>query len=160
MFVECKTVRSRGGTPKERKEMAKPWGALERPDEVTLAALTRTMTDDEIGKQFGVSRPAVAYWRKAAGIDRNLPPRMSHKTWLPWRVSTDHARHHVARMLRLFSTRDQGGALSSSETAQLERFLTYIDDHGVVVDYDPAVGFGWRKRRQGEKGPIRRPTDQ
>jgi hypothetical protein len=57
-------------------------------------------------------------------------------------------------MLRLYSTRDQGGSPSSSQTAQLERFLRYLGDHGVVVDYDKEVGFGWRKRRAGEVGPI------
>lgn len=140
--------------------MAKPWGAVDRPDEATLTALTASMTDAEIGKQYGVSRPAVAYWRKAAGVGRNMPPRMSHKKWLPWRVSGDHARHHVARMLRLYSTREQGASLSAAEAQQLERFLNYIEERNVVVDYDDVVGFGWRARRPGEVGPIRRPESE
>jgi hypothetical protein len=80
-------------------------------------------------------------------------------------VSTDHARHHVARMLRLYSTRDQGGSPSSSQTAQLERFLRYLGDHGrccrlrqggwVRVAETPSGGGRSDPKRDADFSPVR-----
>lgn len=131
-----------------------------RPDKHELERLAGKLTDQQIAEMYGVTRAAVAYWRRKYGIDKGLPPRLNHKWILPWTVSTEHTRDPIARLLRLYSASVQGGELAPTDQGMVDRFLKYLDDHNYVVDYDPTVGFGWRNRMPGEEGPIRRPADR
>jgi hypothetical protein len=140
----------------------RPWGAaMIRPSDELLRVLTVEHTDAEIAQKYGVVRSAVSYWRAHADPPILRPqamrPRLTHKQYIPWTVSAEHTQHHIARMLRTYSTQQQGKPLRHSEARQLERLIAYMDEHNLVIDYDPEVGWGWRSRKRGEKGLIRQP---
>ena len=137
--------------------MASTAGLPEPPDKATLERLVQTHTDDEIARMYGRTRTAIHYWRERFDLGPRRPTvRMSHKDYLPWTVRSEHARDYAARMLRLCSAFDQGAELTETELRQRQRFLDYLDEHQVVVDYDPDRGFGWRRKQTGET-LIRRP---
>lgn len=138
----------------------KPWGASgTRPTDTLLRVMAGTMTDQEIADKYGVTRPAVIYWRKQAGVSRGLPPRLNHKQFIPWTVAEKDAQHHFARMLRAYSTRQQGKPLRDTEANQLDRLIAHLRTHNLVIDYDRARGWGYRNRRPADgDGIIREPA--
>lgn len=136
----------------------KPWGAeMVRPSPDELRLLSATMTDQEIADRYGVTRPAVAYWRKAAGISKDTPERLSHKKFIPWTVAEKDGQHHFARMLRAYSTRQQGKPVRDTESKQLDALLAFLDEEGLVIDYDREKGWGYRRRLPSDTGIIREP---
>jgi hypothetical protein len=139
----------------------RPWGAGGGPDEATLREMVREMTDVEIGEQYGVARQTVAYWRGRAHIKRRNGV-MSHKQWIPWELNAADAHDSVAKRLREYSTIQQGGKLQPQAKLRLEKFLQFLREEDVVVDYDRERGFQLRRRdpkidRAGDL--IRRPVE-
>jgi DNA-binding CsgD family transcriptional regulator len=140
----------------------RPWGAGGGPDETTLREMVRTgMTDVEIGDQYGVARQTVAYWRGRSHIKRRNGV-MSHKQWIPWELNAADAHDSVAKRLREHSTIQQGGKLDTAAKLRLDKFLAFLREEDVVVDYDREKGFQLRRRDPTVDAPgdlIRRPPE-
>lgn len=143
-----------------------PWGA-NPPDADTLRELVRQgKSDPQIAAEYGVTRQAVAYWRKKEHIaphGGSPAPHLTHKKYLPWTLVTKHANKWPAKILRIHSTIQQGGEVSDEDRRNVERFLAFIKSEGRVVDYSREGGFTLVKRdpkldRRGDI--IRRPPPE
>jgi DNA-binding CsgD family transcriptional regulator len=139
----------------------RPWGAGGGPDESTLREMVRSgLTDVEIGDQYGVARQTVAYWRNRAHIKRRNGV-MSHKQWIPWELNAADAHDSVAKRLREYSTIQQGGKLQPQAKQRLEKFIAFLTEEDVVVDYNREDGFRLRRRDpalDADGDIIRRPS--
>ena len=92
------------------------------------------MTHGQIAEYCGVTRAAVSVQVMHAGLSK---PRPRYDVELPWRVRTEHITAYPARMLRLLGRKRQGGSLTGKEEAQLQSWLTGLQQHRLIVGYDP-----------------------
>lgn len=103
-----------------------------------------------------VSRSSVSVALHRAGKTTTLP-RFDEE--LPWTVRSQHAAQYPARMLRALGRRRRGMDLAVEESRKLDKWLTKVSDHGIVVAYDDEHGFFYVPARgdDGSDGiPIRR----
>lgn len=137
-----------------------PWQASGGPSPETLKGLLDAgVTQREIGERYGVTRQTVYYWIKRAGLGVR-PAGMSHKDFLPWDVKAEDHHDSIARALRWYSTKQQGGDLDPVARREVERLLEFLKEEKVVVDYSRERGFHFRRRKPGvDKASdiIRRP---
>lgn len=133
------------------------------PDKTTLERLRRQgITYKEIAEMYGVTDAAVYLRLKADGLAKGRT--VSHKDLIPWTVKGEHAHAHPALMLRVLSRRQQGLTNSEPRERMLDRWLAGLEEHNVVVCYDPdalpnpasPVTGGWfySPRRKGDGDSI------
>ena len=146
------------------------------PTEAELRAwVAQELTDQEIanlvGRREGVAPPTkqtVAYWRRKYGIAasnarHSRERQIDHSNIRPWRVKMEHTGDGIEHRLYEYSYRQHGKQLSASAERRLDKFLAFLDEHQVVVDYDPNTVEGWflRPRDPEVDDPediIRRPV--
>ena len=126
-----------------------PWQAGGGPsDDVLRELIDAGVTQREIGERYGVKRQTVGYWIKRAGLGTRSAGR-SHKDYLPWDVKAEDHHDSIARALRWYSTREQGGDLDPVAKREVERLLEFLKEEKVVVDYERDRGFFFRRRKPG-----------
>jgi hypothetical protein len=144
-----------------------------RPSRDELANWVRQeLTDDQIAdiiaERAGGDRPskqAVALWRKAAGVKRHKRrPNLDHTAVRPWTVRLEHTGDAIEHRLYDYSRRNQGRKLSPQENRRLDKFLAILEEHQLVVDYDPDTERGWCFRPRDRKlddpdSIIRKPVE-
>ena len=140
----------------------RPWEADGGPDDDTLRRLVNVehKTDREIGDRYGVTRQTVSYWRRRVGLDKARGPMLNHKDYLPWSIRGEDHGDSIAKRLREYSSMKQGKALKEEDQKRLDKFLLFLQEENVVVDYDRERGFMLRRRTRGVDKPgdiIRRP---
>ena len=123
-------------------------------------------TYEEIAAMYGVTKGAVYWQLRDAGISRKRP---DHKKYLPWKVRTQHAHARPAMMLRLLSRREQGDEIPEVKNRMLDKWLQEIKEADVVVCYhrdmvpNPASpttgGFYYSKRRPEDGDNIIRAVE-
>jgi hypothetical protein len=111
-------------------------------------------TYEEIAEMYGVTKGAVYWQLRDAGIAGKRP---DHSKYLPWRVKTEHAHARPAMMLRLLSRREHGDEIPAVKERMLDKWLGEVREADVVVCYsrdmapNPASpttgGFYYSKRR-------------
>jgi hypothetical protein len=110
-------------------------------------------TYEEIGDMYGVTKGAVYWQLRDAGLAKTRP---DHSKYIPWKIRTDHAHAKPATMLRLHSRREQGDTIPAVKARMLDKWLAEIKEADVVVCYDrdmspspasPTGGFYYSKRR-------------
>lgn len=131
------------------------------PDDKTLASLVRKgLTNKAIGDLYGVSGESVRQRLVKAGIIR--PERISHATYLPWTVRSDHTRLLLARRLRDYSRRQQNQP--EDQPRALDAWLKFMDGGNrwglpMAVHYDRADpdGFWLEPAKDGDRNYIHAP---
>jgi hypothetical protein len=110
-------------------------------------------TYEEIGDMYGVTKGAVYWQLRDAGLAKARP---DHSKYLPWKLKTEHAHAKPATMLRLHSRREQGDKIPDVKARMLDKWLNDIKAADVVVCYrrdmapnpaSPTGGFYYSKRR-------------
>jgi hypothetical protein len=110
-------------------------------------------TYEEIGEMYGVTKGAVYWQLRDAGLAKARP---DHSKYIPWKVKTEHAHAKPVTMLRLHSRREQGDTIPEVKARMLDKWLAEIKEADVVVCYDrnmapnpasPWGGFYYSKRR-------------
>lgn len=123
------------------------------------------LSNQAIGDRYGTTGEAVRLHLKRAGV---VVPRSrnDHSHYVPWRLRADHSHDIIARRLRLYSKKQQGGQLSEEDDRKLRDFLDFMDGanpHGVKlsVHYDrtDAEGFWLEPRKPGDRDYISPPTE-
>jgi hypothetical protein len=129
-------------------------------------------TDEQIAAEVGrrdnvppPSKQTVAYWRRKHNIPasntRHSRKRMiDHSEWRPWRVKMEHVGDGIEHRLYEYSYRKNGVKLSAAAERRLDRFLAFLEDEQLVVDYDREEGWLLRRRDAALDAPgdiIRRP---
>lgn len=104
------------------------------PDELRRLKFEEGLTFDQIVERLGGTRSGVAAAMKREGLTKPLP---RYVETIPWRVSVEHTKTHVAEMLRLGARHLRGEKLEGSDATQYFSFAAKLRAAGVVVDYDP-----------------------
>lgn len=131
-----------------------------RPSREILQQLVNAgLSDTEIADQYGVTRQSAFTWRKEARVERTTVAKLN-EPYIPWTVAARHQSTWTIKRLRAYATRERGGVLPPNELRYLEELDRLLEEEGAVVDYDPLKegGFFLRRRRRGEKGPVRMPV--
>jgi hypothetical protein len=112
------------------------------------------LTYEEIAERYGVTKGAVYWQLRDAGLAKTRP---DHSKFLPWTVKAEHAHARPATMLRLLSRREHGDTIPAVKARMLDKWLKEVQEAGVVVCYardmppNPASpttgGFFYSKRR-------------
>lgn len=134
------------------------------PDVTVLLELKDGGMDNKlIGQKYGVTSEAVRLALKRAGY-QSEKLRTNHQHYLPWRIRADHTHDVIARRLRAYSKRQQGGTLPEDEARKLaawEDFMNGGNPHGIPlsVHYDrrDAEGFWLSPREPGDRDYIHPP---
>lgn len=123
------------------------------------------MTYQEIADMYGVTKGAVYWQLRDAGLAKARP---DHSKYLPWTVKTEHAHARPAMMLRLLSRREQGDKIPDVKARMLDKWLGEVKAADVVVCYNrdmapnPANpttgGFYYSKRRPTDGDNLVRET--
>jgi hypothetical protein len=110
-------------------------------------------TYEEIAELYGVTKGAVYWQLRDAGLAKARP---DHSKYIPWTIKTEHAHAKPATMLRLHSRREQGDTIPAVKARMLDKWLAEIREANVVVCYDRTMapnpasttgGFYYSKRR-------------
>lgn len=118
----------------------------------------------QIGAMYSVGEQAVYRQMQRANKTR---PRADRKSFIPWKVATQHNRCKVINNLRALAAKEAGETLEVGEARRLELWLQQLREADVVVCYDrnqpptpgnPKGGFYYSKRRPSDDpGSIVRP---
>lgn len=135
--------------------------------------ISEGLTDQEIGELVGklsgqppATKQAVRYWRLKHGIERprRRAEALDHSEVRPWRVKMEHTGDGIEHRLYDFSRRRQGRPLAPAAERLLDEFLQFLDEHRLVVDYDPDTVDGWvlrpRTDRDDPDNIIRAPQNR
>lgn len=129
-----------------------------------LLDMAATMTNAEIGDQYGVTAEAVRQALAREGFRRS-PDRPSHGRYIPWKVRADHTGDVLARRLRSYSKRQQGKPLNETEERLLDDWLRFMDGGNAFgvqlsVHYDryDEEGFWLEPRQPGDRDYISPPA--
>jgi hypothetical protein len=102
-------------------------------------------------------RSVVSRKLRSMGIERRVG---SHKDLIPWRVRTEHYKSRWYYALLAESRRRGGDELSASQQRDLAP-LDHAASLGMVVGYDPEIGWFLADRREGvDTGVIRAPDSE
>ncbi|MEV5079273.1 hypothetical protein AB0K74_10715 [Streptomyces sp. NPDC056159] len=114
-------------------------------------------TYEEIAQMYGVTKGAVYWQLRDAGVSKKRP---DHSKYIPWTVKVEHAHAKPVLMLRLLSRREQGDKIPEVKERMLDKWLKEIEAADVVVCYDRemppnpaspnAGGFYYSKRRESD----------
>lgn len=157
----------------------KPWQANRPPADILRAMVADDgLTDVDIAKIYGVTRQAVAGWRKTDGIVRRetlkQTEKLDHSAFLPWTIRSDDHNHPTAVNLRALSTLAQGDPrkqVSTQAAARARELVDFLKDQDLVIDYvydrvrteENPSGFVLRHRDRkvdADGDLIRRPVEQ
>jgi hypothetical protein len=128
--------------------------------DVLRALREKGKTYEEIAAIYGVTKGAVYWQLRDAGLAK---PRPDHSKYIPWTIKTEHAHAKPVTMLRLHSRREQGGTIPGVKAKMLDKWLAEIKEADVVVCYDrtmppnpasPTGGFYYSKRRPEDGDSI------
>jgi hypothetical protein len=132
------------------------------PDVTVLAhwvndeGLTHQEIADRVYEQTGnrVSRSTVSAALSRAGLSK---PGPRYDYLIPWKVNVAHSRQYPVRMLRTLGRWRELLPLREGEQERLDSWAEHLDKDGLVVAYDPNVGFVYTKRELGDPmdAPIR-----
>jgi hypothetical protein len=121
--------------------------------DVLRALRQKGKTYEEIAEMYGVTKGAVYWQLRDAGLAKTRP---DHSKFIPWKIKGDHAHAKPATMLRLHSRREQGDTIPPVKARMLDKWLAELKAADVVVCYrrdmppNPASytgGFYYSKRR-------------
>lgn len=82
---------------------------------------------------------------------------------IPWQVQEQHRNLWAPRMLRALSRQRANAPLAPTEAHHLELWLARLEDGdlaGCVVHYEPALGFMYVPRREGDRDVIAVPDPE
>jgi hypothetical protein len=114
----------------------------------------------QIAEMHGVTRQAVS-WQKQVYGGMLTPRQIVQKSW-PWATSTLHGKSAAFQRLRdhgeFMATGGEG--MSEAKLGRLEAWWRYLEEHDVVLEFDPNLppekglspygGFAYRKRRTSD----------
>lgn len=115
-------------------------------------------TYEEIAQMYGVTKGAVYWQLRDAGLAKTRP---DHKRYIPWTVKTEHAHARPAMMLRLLSRRENNDEIPPVKARMLDKWLGEIKEANVVVCYkrdmvpnpaSPSTGGFYYSKRRPEDG--------
>lgn len=127
------------------------------PDATTLRRLVdEGKTDVELAALYGVSDPAIRYWRKKFGITR-AAGRVDHRAdgAIPWELDTARGHHAdpIAKTLRMRNRLRHGLEVSPDYRRRVEQLEADLAAEDLVIDYEREVGFLTRKRDPAVDSP-------
>lgn len=130
--------------------------------EVVLDLKKQGLSNEEIGKKYGVGKEAVRIFLVRHGV-KTPRIRYDHSRYKPWRVRQTHAHAPAAHRLLDYSKHCQGGELPPSRVELLQEWMKFMDGdnpHGVPlsVAYSLNEGFWVQPRQPGDRDYIHPPV--
>lgn len=130
------------------------------PDTEVLTLVRSGLSTYQVAHHYGTSRQAVSQCLNRQGV--RAPRATSPYTeFIPWRVKLVHNNHRIIRRLRKWARFRLGDtSLTNGELEHLHKWVAWLHQSRLVVDYSPEVGFFYTDRSATLDDPrsiIRRP---
>lgn len=128
------------------------------PDDHVVTLVRGGLSTSQVAHQYGTSRQAVSHCLRRQGV--RAPRRVDpYRDVIPWRVKVKHNNHKILGRLRRYARFRLGDqSLTNGELEQLHRWVAFLRNSRLVVDYNPEVGFFYTDRLPSEaREIIRRP---